>query len=81
MNYRSPNYSSCLLPVVAFALLTFGPSLQLGQAQQITTLIQFTNAWKFDQSGLEPGTAWRTNDFDDSAWPTGAGLLGIETGN
>src|SRR5215510_9341726 len=48
------------------------------QAQTVTTLIQFTNIWKFDQSGLELGTAWRTNDYDDSAWSSGPGLLGLE---
>ena len=37
------------------------------QAQQVTTLIQFTNVWKYDQTGAELGTGWRTNDFDDSA--------------
>jgi hypothetical protein len=47
-------------------------------AQNITTLIQFTNFWKYDQSGLELGGAWRTNDYDDSAWPIGRGLLGAE---
>ena len=49
-------------------------------AQQVTTLIQFTNGWKYDQTGLELGTAWRTNDYDDSAWPSGPGLLGFEDG-
>lgn len=49
-------------------------------AQQVTTLIQFTNVWKYDQSGLDLGTAWRTNDYDDSAWPSGPGLLGFEDG-
>jgi hypothetical protein len=48
------------------------------QAQIVTPLIQFTNVWKFDQSGGELGTAWRTNDYDDSEWPSGPGLLGAE---
>ena len=50
------------------------------QAQQVTTLIEFTNVWKYDQSGLDLGTAWRTNDYDDSSWSTGPGLLGFEDG-
>ena len=49
-------------------------------AQQVTTLVEFTNVWKYDQTGLELGTAWRTNDYDDSAWPSGPGLLGFEDG-
>jgi hypothetical protein len=47
------------------------------KAQEITSLIEFTNVWKYDRSGLELGSAWRTNDFDDSAWPSGPGLLGL----
>ncbi len=50
--------------------------LPQSKAQQITSLIEFTNVWKYDRSGLELGSAWRTNDFDDSAWPSGPGLLG-----
>jgi len=50
----------------------------LCQAQEVTTLIPFTNIYKYDQSGLYQGTAWRTNDFDDASWPSGAGLLGLE---
>ena len=48
------------------------------QAQNVTTLIQFTNVWKFDRSGRELGTAWRTNDYYDWEWPYGRGLLGFE---
>jgi hypothetical protein len=47
-------------------------------AQQITTLIQFTNVWKYDQSGVDLGRAWRTNDYDDSTWSSGRGLLGFD---
>lgn len=47
-------------------------------AQEFTTLISFTNAWKYDRSGADLGTAWRTNDYDDSAWPSGPGLLGYD---
>lgn len=47
--------------------------------QNITTLLQFTNVWKYDRSGLELGAAWRTNNYDDSTWASGPGLLGYET--
>ena len=46
--------------------------------QSFSPLIQFTNLWKYDVSGIDPGPAWRTNDFDDAAWPSGRGLLGFE---
>jgi hypothetical protein len=47
-------------------------------AQEFTTLVSFTNTWRYDQSGQELGTAWRTNDFDDSSWQSGPGVLGYE---
>ncbi len=50
-----------------------------GPAPQFITFLEFTNVWKFDQSGLELGTDWRTIDYDDSAWPSGPGLLGFES--
>lgn len=60
---------------VAVWVLTAGPI----QAQEFTTLLQFTNVWKYNQDGLELGPSWRTNDYDDAAWPQGRGLLGFES--
>jgi hypothetical protein len=49
-------------------------------AQRYVTLVDFTNTyWKFDDTRSDLGTAWRTNDFDDSLWPGGTGLFGVET--
>jgi len=80
MSTRSAFRSCCAkqIPVLwlLLALLFYG-AVAL-RAQTVETLVQFTNVWKFDQSGLELGTAWRTNDYDDSAWPSGRGLLGFE---
>lgn len=63
------------LLIIAVTLGMLGTSR--AKAQEITSLIEFTNVWKYDRSGLELGSAWRTNDFDDSAWPSGPGLLGF----
>lgn len=35
--------------------------------------------WTFDQRGIDIGDTWKLKDFDDSAWPSGPGLLGFET--
>lgn len=48
------------------------------KAQEFTTLVSFTNEWRYDRSGQELGPEWRTNDFDDSAWASGPGVLGYE---
>lgn len=50
-----------------------------GAAQRIDTLIPFSgHPWRYNDSGTNLGTAWRTNDFDDHEWPTGSGLFGLE---
>ncbi len=38
-------------------------------------MLTMTNAWRFNQSGQELGTAWRAPTYDDSLWPTGKALL------
>jgi len=44
-----------------------------------TNLFGYANVWKYNQSGADLGTAWREPAFNDSAWPSGPGLLGLET--
>ncbi len=41
-------------------------------------LITLTDTWSYDQSGANLGTAWRATSFDDSAWPQGPSVLGVE---
>src|ERR1044071_5486263 len=73
----SRNNSSALASL-ALMLMLFGAGPLPAAAEQISTLVDFTNIWKYDQSGLELGTQWRTNTYDDSTWPLGRGLLGFE---
>ncbi len=37
--------------------------------------------WRYNDSGTDLGTSWRTVDFDDSAWAVGAGQLGYGDGD
>src|SRR3989442_7610590 len=39
-------------------------------------LIDYTNVWKFEQSGSDLGTTWKNVGFVDSSWPSGPGVLG-----
>lgn len=41
-------------------------------------LFTYTQAWRYNQTGTDPGDAWRRPEYDDSAWPLGAGLLYVE---
>ncbi len=42
-------------------------------------LLAFDNVWRYDQSGTDLGTAWKESAYNDSAWPSGRGVLGFET--
>ncbi|MCB1098537.1 MAG: lamin tail domain-containing protein [Verrucomicrobiae bacterium] len=40
------------------------------------SLIARGSSWKYDDSGVDLGTAWRANAYDDSAWQQGGAPLG-----
>ena len=41
--------------------------------------VGLTNAvWRYDQSAADLGTAWREVAYNDTAWPTGRGVLAFE---
>jgi hypothetical protein len=43
-------------------------------------LVPIGATWRYEQSGTDLGTGWRTPDYPDAAWPSGPALLGRETG-
>jgi hypothetical protein len=43
--------------------------------------IAFGSVWKYEDSGMDPGAAWNTPGFNDSAWGSGAGQLGYGDGD
>lgn len=47
-------------------------------AQQQLTLIPITNVWKYDLSGADFTGQFQQINYDDSAWPSGPGLLGYD---
>jgi hypothetical protein len=34
--------------------------------------------WRYRSDGVDPGPTWLQTDYDDSAWPAGPGILGVE---
>src|SRR5438034_699533 len=40
-----------------------------------TVLVSIDNVWRFQNSGADPGTAWRRTDFNDSGWASGSALF------
>jgi hypothetical protein len=53
---------------------------QPAQAQRQVTVIGWTNqTWRFNDTGVELGTVWRTNNYNDAVWAgSGTGLFGVE---
>lgn len=54
---------------------------QPAHAQREVTVIGWTNqTWRFNDTGAELGTVWRTNGYNDGVWAgSGTGLFGVET--
>lgn len=45
-------------------------------AQAQTLLIPAGSVWRYLDNGADPGVAWRTTNYNDSAWATGPAELG-----
>ena len=52
-----------------------GPAEEDGQTNKI---IGLGSVWKYDQSGVDNGTAWKDPEYDDSSWEEGPGIFGKE---
>ncbi|RIK80290.1 MAG: hypothetical protein DCC68_11305 [Planctomycetota bacterium] len=65
-------------------LFAFYSPPNLGQSnpsaggQQVAVVSTYTDSWKYEQSGTDLGTAWRATGYNDTAWPSGGGLLYFE---
>ena len=42
-------------------------------------LVTITNTWRYEQSGVDLGTSWRTPAYDDATWSSGGALLYVTT--
>ncbi len=56
-------------------------SFVIGVAPQTTSLVATGAVWKFNDSGVNLGTAWRSNSFNDAAWSSGPSMLGFGDAN
>jgi hypothetical protein len=43
------------------------------------SLVAITNVWKYNQSNDLTGVNWTATNYNDATWPTGPGLLYVET--
>lgn len=44
----------------------------------VVSLSSLASDWRYEATGTDLGTAWRQPAYDDSAWPVGPALLGVE---
>ncbi len=42
-------------------------------------LLAYSEVWRYFQDGVEPATDWMMPAYNDTAWLSGAGILGLET--
>lgn len=81
---RSPDAGNA---VVAFTSPTpGGPNpgnnrLDCVTAVETRALIPWSASWSYQQTANLDGTGWQLPGYDDAAWPTGPGLLGVEECN
>ena len=60
--------------------IMLGSGEPCAQGQRQVELISFTTtSWRYEASGADQGVAWRSTTFADTGWPSGMGLLGVET--
>ncbi len=51
------------------------PTLELPAVIGTNTILTFSNVWRYEQSGVDLGTTWRTAAYDDAGWLVGTGLF------
>lgn len=47
-------------------------------AQLNVDLVSFAHPWRYNQSGVDLGTSWRAPGYNDSTWPAGSALFGVD---
>src|SRR6266496_4393275 len=67
---------SRIVPTACLALL-----LAAARGLGADSLITSGATWKYLDTGVDPGTAWRGPGFDDSSWASGAAQLGFGDGD
>src|SRR5436305_226319 len=65
----------CVLPLI-FVAACIGT---IHTKAASTVIFSITNVWRYNQTDNLDGINWKTNNYDDSTWPSGPGLLCYET--
>jgi hypothetical protein len=54
-------------------------TISVGGLKKTASLVAFDSTWKYDRSGRDLGSDWRSANYDDSSWPAGKTLIADET--
>lgn len=71
---RVSNASGAVTSAVAVLTVDFG----LPGTPVTNRVLNYSSAWRYNQTENLDGSAWYDPGFDDSAWPAGPGLLAAE---
>ncbi|MGC8743043.1 MAG: lamin tail domain-containing protein [Verrucomicrobiia bacterium] len=52
-----------------------------GSVETPITLVNYTDKWRYEQSGTDLGTNWISTNYNDSSWAEGNGVLAVEDCN
>lgn len=55
-------------------------SISTTPPEVLTSLVPKLSTWKYNDTGTDPGTAWRATAYNDTAWASGPGMLGYGNG-
>ncbi len=61
--------------------LKSGAQIYISPLETLPLIPWSAPGWKYRHDGVNLGTAWRGEDYDDSAWPVGAAKLGYGNGD
>ena len=71
---RSKSLSGVIWGVVAVLTL-----LSSSHGQAITNIFAYDQSWKYEMGGTNMPAAWKTTNYDDSAWLSGPAVFGWPT--
>lgn len=71
---RVSNLSGAVTSVVAVLTVDFG----IPGAPVTNRVLNYSSNWRYEQSNNLDSVTWQLPAFNDSAWPTGPGLLGVD---
>ena len=64
------NGSPSLSATQSFLIVVLAPPVPV-------TLVAARGAWRYRSDGVDLGASWRSNSFNDAAWPSGSARLGF----